>query len=182
MDALFSGLGALYLAKCDFAKTGQTWQAFLPAGSLVRAATRLRAADYFIEDVLAIDCAEGYVVTYHFDHFEAPGRVTLRVLAPHDDPKVPSIAGIFEGAEWHERETRDFHGVIFDGNPNFVPLLIDPDMAECFPLRKDEKARARANDVLAAGEVVFCDPAFSLMTPDAPAEGQAASGEKAVTA
>jgi len=182
MEALLQGLGALYLAKCDSAKTGQVFQAFLPAGSLVRAAERLLAADYFLEDICAVDCAEGYVVVYHFDHFETPGRLTLRVLAPHDKPVVPSIAGVFQGAEWHERETRDFHGVLFEGNPNFIPLLIDPDMAECFPLRKEEKARAKAKAMLEAGEVVFCHPAFTLMTPDAPAEGTPSGGDKPATA
>jgi NADH-quinone oxidoreductase subunit C len=182
MEALFTGLSALYLAKCDAAKTGQVFQAFLPAGSLTRAAERLLKADYYIEDICAVDCAEGYVVVYHFDHFEAPGRLTLRVLVPHAAPELPSIAGIFDGAEWHERETRDFHGVLFTGNPNFVPLLIDPDMADCFPLRKEEKARAKAKDMLEAGEVVFCHPGFTLMTPEAPAEAKESGGDQPATA
>lgn len=182
MDALLSGLGALYLAKCDAAKTGKDWQVFLPASAIVRAAERLLVADWHLEDVFALDCAEGYVVTYHFAHFEAPGRVAIRVLAPHANPVVPSIANVFEGAEWHERETRDFHGVVFEGNPNLIPLLISPDMADCFPLRKDEKARAKAKVMLEAGEVVYCHPGFDLMTPDAPAAPAEAAGDKPATA
>lgn len=177
MDALLKGLPLLYLAACDFQKTGKTWQVVLPAASLARAAERLLAADYFLEDISALDCAEGYVVTYHFAHFHKPGRTALRVLAPHEAPDVPSIAGIFQGAEWHERETRDFHGVQFTGNPNFIPLLIDPDMADCFPLRKDPKSRVKMRELLEAGEVRFCAPGFELMTPDAPAE--AATGANA---
>lgn len=179
MDALLKGLAVNYLAACDFPKTGKTWQVFLPAASLVRAAERFLAADYFLEDICAVDCAEGYVVTYHFAHFNIPGRVALRVVAPGDAPRVPSIAGIFHGAEWHERETRDFHGVVFEGNPNLIPLLLDPDMADCFPLRKDPKSRVKMRDILEAGQVVYCDPAFDLMTPDAPAEAQAPAGDKA---
>ncbi len=169
MEALLKGIKLDYLARCDFAKTGRNWLVFLPASSLVRAAERLLKADYFIEDVTAVDCAEGYVVVYHFDHFESPGRVALKVIVPHDKPVVPSIAGLFDGAEWHERETRDFHGVIFEGNPNFVPLLIDPDMADCFPLRKDPKSRAAAGKIMAPGEALFCDPAFTLFAAEAPA-------------
>lgn len=183
MDALLKGLAVNYLAACDFPKTGKTWQAFLPAATLVRAAERLLAADYFLEDICAVDCAEGYVVTYHFAHFNIPGRVALRVVALGDAPVVPSIAGIFHGAEWHERETRDFHGVVFEGNPNLIPLLMDPDMADCFPLRKEPKSRAKMRDILEAGQVVYCDPAFDLMTPDAPpdasAAAQAPAGDKA---
>ena len=182
MEALFNGLGALYLAKCDAAKTGQAFQAFLPPTSLVRAAERLHQNMYFLEDICAVDCAEGYVVVYHFDHFETPGRLTLRVLVPHNAPTLPSIASIYDGAEWHERETRDFHGVLFTGNPNFVPLLIDPEMADCFPLRKEEKARSKAKDMLEAGEVIFVSPAFTLMTPEAPAEVKESSGDQPATA
>jgi len=169
MDALLSGLGAQYIAKCDYAKTGKTWQVFLPVGALLRAVERLRAADWHLEDVFALDCVEGYVVTYHFAHFDKPGRAALRVVLPHDKPALPSIAGIYSGAEWHERETRDFHGIVFEGNPNFVPLLISPDMADCFPLRKDAKARVKVQALLEAGEVVFRSPDFELMTPDEPA-------------
>lgn len=176
MDALLKGLKLDYLARGDFAKTGQAWLAFLPAASLVRSAERLLKADYYIEDVCAVDCVEGYVVVYHFDHFEKPGRVTLKVIVPHAAPNVPSIAHLFDGAEWHERETRDFHGVQFIGNPNFVPLLIDPEMADCFPLRKEEKSRSSAGKIMAPGEVVFCDPAFTLFVADSPAE---AAGEGA---
>jgi len=179
MDALLKGLPLDYLAACDFAKTGKTWQVVLPAKSLLEAAKRLLAADYFLEDVCAVDCAEGFVVTYHFAHFDKPGRTALRVLAPHDAPVVPSIANLFHGAQWHERETRDFHGVEFEGNPNPVPLLMDPDMADCFPLRKEPKSRAKMRDILEAGQVVHCAPGFDLMTPDAPAQAAAPAGDKA---
>lgn len=173
MEELLKGLAVDYMAKGEFRKTGLSWQAILPAASLVRAAERLLAAGYFLEDIGAVDCAEGFVVNYNFAHWDTPGRARLRVIAPHDAPSVPSIAGVYHGAEWHEREVRDFHGVLFEGNPNFIPLLIDPDMADCFPLRKDPKSRSKMRDVLEAGQVVFCAPAFSLMTPDAPAEGAA---------
>ncbi|MBI5520369.1 MAG: NADH-quinone oxidoreductase subunit C [Desulfovibrio sp.] len=182
MDALLKGLPLTYLAACDYRKTGKNWQAILPASSLVAAAQRLFKAGYFLEDIGALDCVEGYVVTYHFAPFETAGRVAIRAIAPHAKPVLPSIAHVFHGAEWHERETRDFHGVVFEGNPNLVPLLMDPDMADCFPLRKDEKARARMRDILEIGEVRFCAPGFDLMTPEAPAEAAAKPAGDAATA
>ena len=170
MEALLKGLAVGYLARCDYQKTGKSGQAILPGSSLVPAAQRLLAAGYFIEDIGALDCVEGFVVTYHFARFETSGRVAIRAIAPHAKPVLPSIAPVFHGAEWHERETRDFHGVVFEGNPNLVPLLMDPDMADCFPLRKEEKSRARMRDILEIGEVRYCAPGFDLMTPEAPAE------------
>ena len=169
MDALLKGLPLTYLAKCDYQKTGKGWQAILPASALVAAAERLLKAGYFLEDIGALDCVEGYVVTYHFAPFESAGRVALRAIAPHAKPVLPSIAHVFHGAEWHEREARDFHGVVFEGNPNLVPLLMDPNMADCFPLRKDEKSRVKMRELLELGEVLYCAPGFDLMTPDAPA-------------
>jgi len=182
MNALLAGIPLEYLAECDFAKTGQSLVAFVSAGSIVSAAKRMLGEGWHLEDLAALDCLEGFVVSYHFAHFDKPGRVTLRVLAPHDKPEVPSIAGVFEGAEWHERETRDFHGVVFPGNPNLIPLLMDPDMADCFPLRKDPKSRVKAREMLEAGEVVFISPSFTLMTPDAPAAEGKESGGAAATA
>ena len=95
MDALLKGLAVDYLAACDFAKTGKTWQVFLPAASLVKAAQRLLAADYFLEDICALDCAEGYVVTYHFAHFEKPGRTALRVVLTLPMVLPPTVLGFY---------------------------------------------------------------------------------------
>jgi NADH-quinone oxidoreductase subunit C len=50
---------------------------------------------------------------------------------------VPSIASIYPAADWHERETRDMFGIVFEGHPNLVPLLLPDDMTDHFPLRKD---------------------------------------------
>ncbi len=167
--APLSSVTLLYLAKENPAKGGSAHSAFLAADELTKAAKALYDAGYHLEDVSGLDTAEGFVAVYHFDHFTSPGRVTLRVLAPHDAPVFPSIAPIFQGAEWHERETADFYGFDFPGNPNLVPLLLPDDMAEVNPLRKDEAARAPLHVLLkvAEREVLFQAEGFTLM--DAPA-------------
>jgi NADH-quinone oxidoreductase subunit C len=43
---------------------------------------------------------------------------------------------VWTGANWHERETFEMFGVVFDGHPNLVPLLL-PDGFEGHPLRKE---------------------------------------------
>lgn len=160
----------LYLAKENPARSGSVWSAFLPATELVKAAKALLEAGYHLEDVCGLDAQEGALCVYHFDHFTSPGRVTLRVLASHDDPTFPSIAPVFHGAEWHERETYDFYGFTFSGHPNHVPLLLPDDMAHVNPLCKDEAARAPLRTLLAAAdrEVLFKAADFTLM--DAPVE------------
>jgi NADH-quinone oxidoreductase subunit C len=49
---------------------------------------------------------------------------------------LPTLSAIYPGADWHERETHDFFGVIFSGHPDLTPLLL-PEDADFHPLRKD---------------------------------------------
>ncbi len=162
IESIFAGLNVHCLSKCDPAKSGQRYAAFLAPSEVVRAAKAFLAAEYFLEDVTAIDAKDGYCVVYHYDHFDRPGRVTLRCIIPHDNPKIPSIASVFQGAEWHERETTDFYGIDFVGNPNPVPLLV-PDDLDVKPLRKEPAARAWLANIIEKGEVLRCEPGFTAL-------------------
>lgn len=73
---------------------------------------------------------------YDFSRFDELCRVVLRVRTPRDNPKVPTIVDIYPVAHWHERETHDFFGIVFEGHPYLVPLLL-PEDADFHPLRKD---------------------------------------------
>jgi NADH-quinone oxidoreductase subunit C len=75
-------------------------------------------------------------VVYDFNHYSELCRVTLRVRIPRDEPRVPSISALYPGANWHERETHEFFGIVFEGHPNLEPLLL-PEDADFHPLRKD---------------------------------------------
>ena len=66
-------------------------------------------------------------------------RDWLRVIAdgmPRDDPRVPSLTGLWPGAEWMEREAYDMFGIIFEGNRDLRRIYMPPDYTS-FPLRKD---------------------------------------------
>jgi len=150
------GIQTQCVAKQDKGKTGHAWSVFLAPNQIVKAAKKLMEAEYSLEDILALDFEEGFLVLYHFDRWLIDERVTLRVLVSKDNPTVPSIAAIYQGAEWHERETRDFHGVLFEGNPNLVPLLMPVESADAFPLVKSDKVRKSIKEILSLGEVVSC--------------------------
>jgi NADH-quinone oxidoreductase subunit C len=60
----------------------------------------------------------------------------LRTRCPRDDPRVPSLAAVFAGAGWHERETAELFGIAFTGHPRPEPLLL-ADGFDGHPLRKD---------------------------------------------
>jgi len=66
-------------------------------------------------------------------------RVVIRCRLDRDEPEISTISGIIPGADWHERETHDFFGIVFTGHPDLSPLLL-PEDADFHPLRKDFKA------------------------------------------
>ena len=68
----------------------------------------------------------------------APPRLRVKVGLAEDDPHVPTVTPLFPTANWHERETHDFYGIVFDGHPDPRPLML-PEGWEGFPLRKTEE-------------------------------------------
>lgn len=63
-------------------------------------------------------------------------RIRLEVAAPDADPHIPSLFGIYPTTDWHERETYDFFGIIFDGHPSLTRIQM-PDDWQGHPQRKD---------------------------------------------
>jgi NADH-quinone oxidoreductase subunit C len=63
-------------------------------------------------------------------------RVRLKVFLPAENPVAPTITDIFAAANWMERETYDFYGVIFEGHPNLKRILNVDEMI-IFPMRKE---------------------------------------------
>ncbi|WP_343599724.1 NADH-quinone oxidoreductase subunit C [Mycobacterium sp.] len=63
-------------------------------------------------------------------------RVRLEVTAPDGDPHIPSLFSIYPSTDWHERETYDFFGIVFDGHPSLTRIEM-PDDWVGHPQRKD---------------------------------------------
>jgi NADH-quinone oxidoreductase subunit C len=77
-------------------------------------------------------------VVYELRSVEHAHRLRLKVGLPADDPHVASVTPLFPTADWHERETWDLFGIVFDGHPDLDRILL-PDDWEGHPLRKDEE-------------------------------------------
>jgi NADH-quinone oxidoreductase subunit C len=60
----------------------------------------------------------------------------LKVKLPRDDPRVPSVEEVWRTADWHERESFDLVGVVFEGHHNLIRILCAEDWVG-HPLRKD---------------------------------------------
>ncbi len=63
-------------------------------------------------------------------------RIRVEVTAPDGNPHIPSIVGIYPSNDWHERETWDFFGIVFDGHPSLTRIEMPDDWAG-HPQRKD---------------------------------------------
>lgn len=166
----------LFLSKENQDKVGYATLAVVETDKLIPLAKAFLAAGYHLEDVSGLISSDGAVSMYHFAHFDTPGRVSIMVIAPADAPSFPSIAAVYHGAEWHERETRDFYGFQYEGNPNFIPLLLADNMADVHPLLKDDTARASLSTIFSpAGrerEIVKKADGFTLL--DVPVKEEAA--------
>jgi NAD(P)H-quinone oxidoreductase subunit J len=66
-----------------------------------------------------------------------PEEVRLKVFLDREgDLTIPSLYGLFRGADWQERETFDMYGIRFEGHPHPKRLLMPEDW-KGWPLRKD---------------------------------------------
>jgi NADH-quinone oxidoreductase subunit C len=63
-------------------------------------------------------------------------RIRLEVSVPESNPHIPSLVEVWGGNNWHERETWDMFGIIFDGHPGLTRILM-PDDWQGHPQRKD---------------------------------------------
>jgi NADH-quinone oxidoreductase subunit C len=71
----------------------------------------------------------------------------LRVkVAVGEDEEIPSVLGIWPGADWHEREVWDMMGIRFSGHPNLKRILMWEGYP-FFPLRKDFPLAGRPSDM-----------------------------------
>ena len=92
----------------------------------------------FLRSLCGVDYEEaGLEVVYHLYSYEHRHNVTIRSKVPTEDARIQSVSDIWRAADWHEREARDMFGIVFEGHPNLVPILLPEDMLDHFPLRKD---------------------------------------------
>ena len=73
---------------------------------------------------------------YHLMSMTHNRRIRLEVAVPDEDPHIPSVVSVYPTADWHERETYDFFGIIFDGHPALTRIEM-PDDWPGHPQRKD---------------------------------------------
>jgi len=101
--------------------------------------------DLFFEHATSImgnDMKDYMEVIYHLTSYYTGTMIELTVELPLDDLRLKSVADIWGGANWHERETYELFGIVFEGHPKLERLLT-PDTYEFYPFRKSYKLRGQ---------------------------------------
>lgn len=90
-------------------------------------------------------------VIYHLHNMPKNWRIRLRIFFDLNDAVVPTLTTVFSAANWQERETYDFYGIVFKGHPNMKRIMNVDDMVG-FPLRKEfpleDQTREDKNDAM----------------------------------
>ncbi|HEX9657493.1 MAG TPA: NADH-quinone oxidoreductase subunit C [Bacteroidota bacterium] len=78
---------------------------------------------------------ERFEIVYNV--YSLKNKKYLRLKVTTDDgEKVPTVSGVWSAANWHERETFDMYGIVFEGHPDLRRMYM-PEDYEYYPLRKD---------------------------------------------
>src|SRR5439155_2851937 len=96
-----------------------------------------------------------FEVNYHLFSTRKHHRIRLKVLLNEEDIHVPTVAGVWRTANWHERETYDLFGVVFDGHPDLRRILL-PDDWQGHALRKDFPLRGYEPYSLESLRISYC--------------------------
>jgi NADH-quinone oxidoreductase subunit C len=111
--------------------------------SIVEVATWLRdnpACPFSLcVDVLGVDAftrRNRFEVRYQLYAPREQVFLTVRTMTEESDPVVPTVTGVWPGANWYERETFDMFGIRFEGHPDLRRVYMPEDYAY-YPLRKD---------------------------------------------
>ena len=90
----------------------------------------------FLKLITAVERGNVYSSVYHLYSYKHSFGITLRVDLPKDNPVADSLCGLWEGADWLERECYDMLGIRYRGHPELRRILLPLDW-EGYPLRKD---------------------------------------------
>jgi len=95
-----------------------------------------------ISTVIGVDMVDYMQVVYQISNYYTGVMIELTTDLDNHDLHVQSISDIWVGGNWHERETYELFGIVFDGHPKLERLLT-PDTYEFYPFRKSYKLRGQ---------------------------------------
>lgn len=116
---------------------------YVPAAQIVEVCTFLRddaeLRFNYLSDLTGNDWPDRdprFEVIYHLYSMEHFKRLRLKVRVVEEDPRVPSVTGVWSTANWHEREVFDMFGIVFENHPDLRRILMPVEWVG-HPLRQD---------------------------------------------
>ena len=123
----------------DYAVFGYYYSVSLEQSNVRDFATMMLDNGFYLVDLMAVHVAPSIEVVYQYAHVETRCRVMARAFVDSNN-EIATISDIYQGANWHERETRDFHGVVFTDHPYLEPIILAEEDVDLKPLLKTEAA------------------------------------------
>jgi len=97
----------------------------------------------FLDFVAGVDYRDrGFEVVTQVTSTSTGVSVRIKVPCEAEHPVCPTLSDVYPGADWHERETWELTGIVFEGHPHLVKLVL-PEQFEGFPLRKSFELMSR---------------------------------------
>jgi NADH-quinone oxidoreductase subunit C len=126
-----------------FQEAPQSWTSVVPEAMAEVAAFCKADPDLLLDNLLCLSAVDypketppRLEVVYHLFSYTHRHTHVLKAALPREDPRVPTVEGVWGVANWHEREAYDLLGVVFEGHTDLRRILL-PDDWEGHPLRKD---------------------------------------------
>lgn len=110
------------------------------AGSLLEIATWLKTDPEMQFDLLSCVCGtddrKNLWSVYHLYSVPKNHKAVIKVQLDRENPSVPSLVPLWKAADWHERETYDMYGIVYQDHPDLRRILLPEDWPG-YPMRKD---------------------------------------------
>jgi NADH-quinone oxidoreductase subunit C len=140
LDRLKTNFGDAILETCEF--RGEL-TVVVPKERIVAVCTYLKTDPQlsydFLSDLCGIDMytsKKRFGVVYNVLSLKNKHRFRIKTFTDEENPRIPSVTGVWSTANCHERETYDMFGIVFEGHPDLRRMYM-PEEFEYFPLRKD---------------------------------------------
>ena len=96
----------------------------------------------YLNSITAVDYSEHFEVVYHLTSIRTNHSFVLKTRCyQRENPRVPSVVSLWQGADFQEREVYDLMGIAFDGHPNLKRIFLWQGFVG-HPLRKDYESAA----------------------------------------
>ena len=152
---------AIEAVACDYAQRGYHYEIEIEGKQIRSLAECLLKHEMYLVFVGGLHVKPACRVIYQFASFERPCRIVIRAVVD-EECQIPTISDIFDGADWHERETRDFYGIVFSDHPYLKPLILAEEDVDLKPLLKKEA------DLKEMGEVSWAPASAAAPKSEAP--------------